>query len=132
MILIEAIFALGIAFFLTILFVALGRCARSRAAILVFFLLVFLGAWAGGIWIAPVGPRLMGVYWVSFFAVGLIFALLQGALNALPRSSKPCGRIAETEAKEGREIETVFDIFLFVLLVLFIVAIVIGYLHRLR
>lgn len=130
MILAEAVFALAVAFFLTVIFVALGLCARSWRRILVFFSLVFLAAWAGGIWITPVGPRFLGVYWLSFFVVGLIFALLQEALSASRKRSAPQDKVDELEAKEGREIEQVFDVFAFILLVAFIVVIVIGYIHR--
>ena len=130
MIFAEGVFALGIAFFLTVIFVVLGRRARSWHRILVFFGLVFLAAWAGGIWIAPVGPRILGVYWLSFFIVGLVFALLQEALAASVRRGAPREAVPETEAKEERELKNIFNIFLVVLLVLFIIAIILGYAHR--
>jgi zinc transporter ZupT len=126
----EGIFALGIAFFLTVVFVVLGRRARSWRQILVFSVLVFLAAWAGGIWIGPVGPAILGVYWLSFFAVGLVFALLQEALAASARRAAPREPMRETEAKEERELESIFNIFLLVLLALFIIAIILGYAHR--
>lgn len=132
MIFADAVFALAIAFFLTVIFVVLGRRARSGRRIVVFFTLVFLAAWAGGVWIAPVGPRLLGVYWLSFFTVGLIFALLQEGLAALPRRAAPRQGEAEMDAKEERELENVFNGFMIVLLVLFIAAIVIRYVHRLK
>ncbi len=132
MIFAEGIFALGIAFFLTVVFVVLGRRARSGRQILVFFVLVFLAAWAGGVWVAPIGPRIMGVYWLSFFVVGLIFALLQEALAASSRRAAPRERIPEIEAKEERELANIFNIFLLVLLVLFIVVIVLRYAHSSR
>ncbi len=132
MILIEAVFALAIAFILTVIFVVLGRRAKSRRGILVFFSLVFLAAWAGGVWITPVGSRFLGVYWLSSFAAGLIFALLQEALAASRKRAAPRDTIERLEAKEGREIEQVFDIFSFILLVAFIAVIVIGYIHRSR
>ena len=130
MILVEAVFALAIAFLLTVIFIALGRRARSRRGIIIFFSLVFLAAWAGGVWITPVGPRFLGVYWLSFFIAGLIFALLQEALSASRKRAVPRDTIERLEAKEGREIEQVFDIFSFILLVAFIAVIVIGYVHR--
>jgi Ca2+/Na+ antiporter len=130
MIFADGVFALGIAFFLTILFVALGRCVRSWRRILVFFAIVFLGSWAGGVWLAPVGSRTVGVYWVAFFVVGLIFALIQGVFAAHPARRASCERPEQSEPKVERELRNVFDVFLFLLLLLFIAAIVIGYIRR--
>jgi hypothetical protein len=133
MFLADAIFALGIAFFLTVVFAVLGRRARSRRGLTLFFLIVFLAGWAGGVWISPVGPSWLGVYWLSFFIVGLIFALLLEGLAAFSKRSAVREKIEEIEAKEEREIEGLFNAFLLTLLVLFAVAIVIGYVfHRLR
>ncbi|HEX3593695.1 MAG TPA: hypothetical protein VHU80_01300 [Polyangiaceae bacterium] len=44
-------------------------------------LILFLATWAGGIWLAPVGPRLWGVAWGSFVVVGIFVALLIGAVS---------------------------------------------------
>ena len=130
MILADGVFALGIAFFLTVIFVVLGRRARSGRRILVFFVLVFLAAWAGGVWIAPIGSRIMGVYWLSFFVVGLVFALLQEALAASARRAAPRERIPEIEAKEERELASLFNVFLVILLALFIFVIILRYVQR--
>ena len=132
MILADGIFALGIAFFLTILFAVLGRRARSYAGILVFFTVIFLAAWAGGVWIGPAAHRLLGVYWLAFVVAGLVFALIQEAMAAPSRRAAPKEGLEAIEAKEGRELARIFNIFLLVLLVLFIAAIVIGYIHRSR
>jgi hypothetical protein len=130
MIFADGVFALGIAFFLTILFVALGRCVRSWHRILVFFAIVFLGSWAGGAWFIPVGSRTVGVYWIAFFVGGLVFALIQGALAARPARRASCERPAQSEPKVERELRDVFNVFLFLLLLLFIAAIVLGYIRR--
>ena len=45
-----------------------------------FFAVVFLASWAGGLWFAPLGPPIGGVHWVPFLIVGLIFALLLAAV----------------------------------------------------
>jgi len=133
MIFVESLFALAVSLFLTVVFAVIGRQARSRRGVTVFFLLVFFGAWAGGIWITPVGPAILGVYWLSFFAVGLIFALVLEAIAsfhfrpALPGSGK-----IRMEEKEEHEIESVLNTFFAILLLTFMVAIVLGYIHRLR
>ncbi|HSQ79189.1 MAG TPA: hypothetical protein VLN41_01210 [Candidatus Bathyarchaeia archaeon] len=133
MFLADAIFALGIAFFLTVVFAVLGRRARSGRGLMLFFTVVFLAGWAGGIWITPIGPSWLGVYWLSFFVVGLVFALLLEGLAAFSKRSAGREKMEEIEAKEEREIEGVFNAFLLVLLIFFAVAIVIGYVfHRLK
>jgi len=51
----------------------------------IFFAIIFLGSWVGGIWFSPLGPPLWGVYWLSFLISGLIFALLLAAtVSPLP------------------------------------------------
>jgi hypothetical protein len=130
MIFADGVFALGIAFFLTIVFIALGRCVRSWPRILVFFAIVFLGSWAGGVWFTPVGSRTVGLYWLSFFVVGLIFALIEGALNWRRVRGSSCERTAQSEPKVEGELAGVFKVFELLMLLLFIAAIVIGYIHR--
>ncbi len=38
----------------------------GEIGLLMFFLLIFLAAWAGGTWICAIGPPLWGVYRVPF------------------------------------------------------------------
>ena len=91
------------------------------------------GAWAGGIWITPVGPAILGVYWLSFFAVGLIFALvLEGIAAFHSRPARPGPSETQMDEKEEHEIESVLGTFFWILLLAFIGAIVLGYLHRHR
>jgi len=50
-----------------------------------FFLVVFLAAWTGGIWFIPLGPPIWEVYWLPYLIVGLIFALIMvAAVPPLP------------------------------------------------
>ncbi len=136
MIIIELFFALAVSLFLTLVFAVIGRRAKSRRRVSLFFLIVFLGAWAGGIWLGPVGPTLLGVYWLAFFAVGLVFALVLetvAAFTAPPRDKAPAPTSEEqTEKKEEKAIESVLGAFFWILLLAFIGAIVLGYLRRLR
>jgi hypothetical protein len=132
MIFADGVFALGIAFFLTVVFVALARCVRSWRRILVFFAIVFLGSWAGGVWLTPVGSRSMGEYWLGFFVIGLIFALIQGLRTWRRARGSSCERADQSEPVVERELEEVFNVFEILLLLLFIAAIVIGYVHHLK
>jgi len=130
MVFIELVFALAVALFLTVVFAVIGRQAKSARRVLIFFVVVFFGAWAGGIWLTPVGPVLLGVYWLSFFAVGLIFALVMEAVAAFPGKSVSQSQEEKTDTKEEGEIESVMWIFFWVLIVGFVAAIVFGYVRR--
>ena len=69
---------------------------------LVFFLIVFLAAWAGGIWFAPAGPFVWRLYWIPFLVIGLIVALLIAATG--PSPSRPSrGSLRQTEETQARE-----------------------------
>src|SRR5215471_6809262 len=58
----------------------IGRTSLDPLALFILLLILFLATWAGGIWLVPIGPRLWGVAWASFVAVGFLVALLIGAL----------------------------------------------------
>lgn len=40
------------------------------------FVLIFLCAWAGGLWFSPFGPALIGVFWMPFMLAGLVIAVI--------------------------------------------------------
>jgi hypothetical protein len=44
------------------------------------FLVMFLSMWAVAVWFRPVGPDLGGAYWLPAFIVGVLLALLFGAI----------------------------------------------------
>lgn len=57
-----------------------------------FFLLLFFGTWALGIWLRPVGPTLWGVRLAPYvIAAGAISVLLAAAATAGRRSSHDAG-----------------------------------------
>lgn len=133
MIITESIFALAVALFLTAVFAVIGRQAKSRWRVILFFMVVFLGAWAGGIWITPIGRTILGVYWLSFFAVGLVLALVLEAVAAFSvRPPESATGDIQKDRKEEHEIEVVLGVFFWILVLTFIGAIVLGYIHRLR
>ncbi len=129
MIFAELVFALAIALFLTIIFTLFMRRDRSKRRVLVFFWAVFLAAWAGGIWITPAGPTFLGIYWLSFLVIGVLFALLFEVISGLSRPR----RMAEKDVKrEAEEIQTELSFSFFILFIAFIILIVLGYIHRLK
>lgn len=71
------------------------------------FLVVLLVTWAGGVWISPVGPTLFGAYWLPFFFMAALLALL--LLNLIPHKdvqlTKPPEE--ELEKKDSPEIAAI-------------------------
>lgn len=91
---------------------------------LIFFVVVALGAWAGGIWFPEVGPPIWGVHWLPFFIVGLIVSLLLVvSMPSTPRDTtvqlvKSGER--EPETKKRLVLGVYFWLMVFVLVVLII------------
>jgi hypothetical protein len=86
--------ALGNSLLLSFLFVFVFRRTGIRANFYFFLLAVLLGSWAGGLWLPPVGPRVAGVPWGSFFLSALILSTFF-FLMAAPHFSNPSGGSAE-------------------------------------
>lgn len=89
-----------------------------------FLIIVFLGAWAGGLWIRPFGPTFYDVAWVPFLIAGLVIALLLAASASAryPRPRNPAG-----EAAYEGEIAAAFGIFFWLVLVGPVVTVVLSY-----
>ena len=52
------------------------------------FLLFFFAILAGELWLTPVGPPLVGVYWVPFLFVAIFIALFRAAAPLPPRKKR--------------------------------------------
>ncbi len=52
------------------------------------FLLFFFAILAGGLWVTPVGPPLVGVYWVPFLFVAIFIALFWADAAPPPKRKK--------------------------------------------
>ena len=133
MILLEILAALLVSVILSALF-ALATWKRGKRKGLVWlFLIIFLGTWAGGLWIHPFGPTLWGIHWLSFLLVGVVVALILAASQAKP---KPRGREETIEIlekmRQKREAEQVawiaLMIFFWVLMLTLLGAIIFRYL----
>jgi len=126
MFLVDLLVALAIALLLTAIFTAGFRNRGPWDVWWVFLLVVFLGAWAGGLWLAPFGPTLFDVAWLPFLFVGFIVALMLAAAVPPARPPRTYGEaVAEARAEEAAV--ATFSIFLWVLLIGLAVAILIAY-----
>ena len=96
------------------------------------FLIMFLGTWAGGIWVQSSFAGLWDGQWLVFLAVGLVIALIFAALShrRTPRSRDETLDILDRmETRKEAEVVTyiTLSLFFWVLLVLLIVAIIFRY-----
>lgn len=94
--------------------------------IIFLFLIFFLAIWAGGIWMAPVGPVIAGYTWLPFVLVGLFVLLLIAAASA-PREPPRTTAEARVEAEEAAAVGTALGAFFWILLTALIVAIIVSY-----
>lgn len=84
-----------------------------------FFLVVFLGAWAIGTWVSPVGPVAWGVAWVPFVFGALAIVLLLAALT-------PTRPLTPAEAEAEARAEATVGVFFWAFVLVLVVAIVLG------
>ncbi|MBN2554118.1 MAG: hypothetical protein JXB06_15175 [Spirochaetales bacterium] len=124
----DLILALAIGVVLTLVFTFGFRRRGPWSNVLLFFLVVFLGAWTAGIWIPPLGPPLRGVFWVSPLMVGLILALLLAAsYPATPRERSR--EEINLKPEVPSPVVVAMDVFFIILLIVFAAVILIGYLR---
>ncbi|MFW6163994.1 MAG: hypothetical protein ACODAJ_14605, partial [Planctomycetota bacterium] len=105
------------------------RVEAPWAAALFVFLVLFLAAWAGGVWLMPFGPVLWGSRWLPFVLVGLVVALILLAVGSTvhqPGSSAE----AVAQARETAVMGTVFGIVFWALMLCLLAAIVVHYAAR--
>lgn len=101
--------------------------ARDRMGELVMvFVLLFLFSWAGAAWIGPVGPAILGVYWLPGVVITLLIFLL---LVAFAQSRPPrTTREARAELEAVQTAARFFGIAIWILIAGLILAIIIAYL----
>ncbi len=129
MFVLEFVLAAVVAAVLTALSFLFTRRAGRRSGLLWLFLLLFLAAWAGGVWIRPLGPDVGGIHWLGFLLAGLIVAL---ALVATGSPKAPHSRqetldlLEEMQQKKALE-ETAYitlSLFYWVLLIVLAAAVI--------
>lgn len=127
--------ALFVAVLLTLLFSRSfshrGKSYNHRGpfrGLLLFFLVVFMAAWASQLWLRPIGPTALGVAWAPFtFVAFLVAILLVAASSAAGKTGSK--EITEKENLSPTEAAPLFAIGLFfwILLLVFLAAILVGY-----
>jgi hypothetical protein len=126
--LIDFLFAAVFAVLLTLIFSTLFRRKGPWSRGLVFFLIVFLAAWAGGVWLLPFGPTLFGVTWLPFLIAGLFVALILAAALPPQMTEEPSEKKIVLEKRTDAVERKRFDAFFFLLIGALLIAVILGYL----
>jgi len=106
---------------LVIMFLVSLLSRRPVRGLWLFFLIVFLATWAGQLWVTPFGPMYWGIAWIPLLVVSVFFWLLILAL--LPPLTEP----KAGEVKTGDSGWTALGVFFWIMLLLLILSIAIGY-----
>ena len=85
------------------------------------FLLLFFAIWAGGLWLAPVGPSHFGIIWLPFLLIAVLLSVLVVAVSPHERQSH------RQEVELEREVVVGVGLFFWVLIGALIAAIVAAY-----
>jgi hypothetical protein len=123
---VDLLFALILALIITGIFVLALRTPGPWGLWWVFLLVIFLAAWAGGLWITPFGPMWGTVSWLPFLITGLLVALILAAASPPRQPRTPRQAIAQERAEEAAFLA--LNVFFWVLVVGLGVAIILAYL----
>ena len=123
MYLVEVMTALAVAILLTAILAATLPARRLWRGWLLFFGVVLLSAWAGGVWLPPVGPSMFGIAWMPFLFVGLVVALLLAP--SVRRRAREGDR--SRDGADDVPVETTFSVLIWVLMIGLAVAILLAY-----
>jgi hypothetical protein len=132
MFLVHLVVALLVALFLSLLLIPLRRPRSAQAktstavGVLFLFFILFLGTWAGGLWITPFGSPWLGVYWMPFVVAGLFVALLVAATDQSSRRSYERKK-TEPDHVEHAALATAFGLLFWILIMALVIAIFAGY-----
>ena len=124
------IFAFIIALILTFIFAnLLGRKGPWENNFL-FFIVIFLGASSGGLWLKPVGPVISGSYIMNFILAGLILAIIISSaspVNKKERSEKSEIKTKKEFENEKKKRRIEIDVLLSILIFLLALSVLLGY-----
>ncbi len=117
------LFSLVISLFFVIIFAVLAGRRGPWNNIAVFFLVVFLATWGIGSYLRFLWFPVMGVYWLPFFLVALLFSLLLASILAQKPSSREPGELEEVRnvKRPPLKLGLFFWLFIAVLLILIII-----------
>jgi hypothetical protein len=121
-----------VALFLSLLLIPLRRPKTTHAkastavGVLFLFFILFLGTWAGGLWIMPFGSPWLGVYWMPFLVAGVFIALVVAATDQSSWRSKE-REDTRSDRVERAALATAFGLLFWILIMALLLAIYAGY-----
>lgn len=119
------LFGLVIAAILSVLFGVGFRRYGPWEGLVPFFLILVLASWVSALWAQPLGPPVMGFYWLPVFMLTLLVAVLLAA--TVPASRYRAEAERGPDASIPEEAERRIDFYFFVVLGLLLIMIVLGY-----
>jgi len=127
----DLFFALLITLLLTVVFTGLLRTRGPWSSIPLFFIVLFLTTWAGGVWLSPAVPLGWSGRWLPFLVVGLIVSLLLAAVVVVEEEPINGSTVElvdiKKKKKERKAILTTLSVFFWVLLAVLLVTIIVRY-----
>ncbi|MBD3180624.1 MAG: hypothetical protein GF417_14180 [Candidatus Latescibacteria bacterium] len=117
------LFSLFISLFFIFIFAVLAGRRGPWDNIAVFFLVVFLATWGIGSYLRFLWFPVMGVYWLPYFLVALLFSLLLASILSEKQSERKRGKLSEApgqKAGAGLRLGLFFWLFIAVLVILII------------
>ncbi|MDF0651564.1 MAG: hypothetical protein P0121_08875 [Nitrospira sp.] len=93
---------------LTLAFILIGGLiplvgGRRDVNVWPVLVLFFLAIWAGGLWLTPIGPSTIGVYWMPFLFVAIFIALFWIAAPPPPKRTNRAGEPTTTSAMQEND-----------------------------
>jgi hypothetical protein len=124
MILLHFLFTIFFSALAILLFTTLFRTKGPWNNLVLFFIVIFLSTWAGGIWLYPFGPYLWGITWLPFMLVALFITVL--LISVTPPKEGTTVELVDQNKKEAEKkmIKKSVSAFLVVIIIALVVAII--------
>jgi len=124
MILLHFLFTIFFSAMAVLLFTTLFRTKGPWNNLVLFFIVVFLSTWAGGIWLYPFGPYLWGIPWLPFLLAAFFITVL--LIAVIPPPEGTTVELVDQKKKEAEKkmINKSFSAFFVIVIIALVVAII--------
>jgi hypothetical protein len=100
---------------------------KGLSSFLLLFVVVFLAAWAGGLWITPFGPAIQNVHWLPYLITAIMFGLLVIAVLRPQKSDSKVQEVIKEKDLAEKKSESSMGAVLWIFILLLIVAVIVNY-----
>jgi hypothetical protein len=124
MILLHFLFTIFFSALAILIFTTLFRTKGPWNNLVLFFIVIFLSTWAGGIWLYPFGPYLWGITWLPFLLAAIFITVL--LIAATPPPEETTVELIDQNKKEAEKkmIQKSVSAFFMVIIIALVVAII--------